>query len=98
MNYNVAIEAKKLAIDDKNVAIDNLIENLELNQNTKNKIKIIFNNIGFDYIFGRKDITEITNDSSTTAGNIINKLIAEKLIEPVSGKGVYRTRAKRIKR
>lgn len=43
--------------------------------------------MGFDSIFGRSDIADITNESVTSAGNLINKMKKTELIEPVRGFG-----------
>lgn len=85
----MSITDKKVAID---VAIDVAIENLTASQRTKAKMKSVHMQMGFDGIFGRSDIADITGDSVTSAGKLINKLKDANLIESVSGygKGKYK--------
>ena len=97
LNYNVPIESvliapEKVAIDEKNIAIELAIEELNASQNTIRKAAAVYEKMGIDSIFGRSDIVAITNDSVTAAGNLINKLKNAKLIEAVSGygKGKYK--------
>ncbi len=45
----------------------------------------MYKNMGTDGIFGRSDISSITGDSVTAAGNLISKLKAASLIVPVKG-------------
>lgn len=96
---NVLIDTKKVAFDDENalidtekVAIEKVIDNLKVNKNTKEKVKIIFQTMQFDNIFGRKNIMEITKESATSAGNLITNLKKANLIVAVQGygKGKYK--------
>ena len=95
MNYgtttnsvNVAIEAESVTITTDYVAIDGL----SASQTTIKKAKEVYKNMGTDGIFGRSDISSITGDSVTAAGNLISKLKSASLIVPVKGygKGKYR--------
>lgn len=94
LNYNIPVE--NVLIDDKKVAIEVTIEvaieNLVASQSTIEKVKAVYAQMGFDGIFGRSDIADITGDSVTSAGKLINKLKETNLIEAVSGygKGKYR--------
>ena len=99
LNYGAAVNATKAAIKEENVAIapDHLaievaIDKLNASQATIAKAKAVFANMGIDGVFGRSDISVITNDSVTAAGNLITKLKNADLIEPVSGfgKGKYK--------
>lgn len=96
---NVLIDTKKVVFDDENalidtekVAIEKVIDNLKVNKNTKEKVKIIFQTMQFDNIFGRKNIMEITKESATSAGNLITNLKKANLIVAVQGygKGKYK--------
>lgn len=99
LNYNVPVEnvsitPEKVAVGEENVLIasENLlieaaIDKLNANKNTKENVKKMFLHMGFDGIFGRKDIMEIVNVSITAAGNLINKLKNVELIESVAGQG-----------
>lgn len=84
----VAIASDKVAIADDKVAIDKL----NASQTTIEKIKLVYEKIGYDSVFGRSDISAITNDSLTAAGNLITKLKKAGLIISVSGfgKGKYK--------
>ena len=68
MNYNVPekevlvdpekvlIDPKKALIDLENISIRNAIDKLNANQATKEKVNLLFEKMGFDKIFGRKEI------------------------------------------
>ena len=62
------------------------------NPATIEKAKSVFSQMGTEKVFGRSDIVTVTGDSATVAGNLINKLKKEGLIEAVSGygKGKYK--------
>lgn len=97
LNYNVPIEkvlidSENVAIDGKNVAIELAIKKLNASQNTISKATAVFAKMGIDGIFGRSDISAITHDSVTAAGNLITKLKNAGLIKAVSGygKGKYK--------
>lgn len=92
LNYGTAAIASKVAIEDKNVAIEVAIGRLNASQRTIAKAKTVLANMGADGIFGRSDIAAITKDSVTAAGNLIAKLRSADLIEPVRGfgKGKYK--------
>lgn len=96
LNYNVS--AEKVAIGEENVAIapdyiaiEVAIEGMNANSGTIEKAKAVFSQMGIYGIFGRTDITAITGDSATAAGNLINKMKDAELIEAVTGfgKGKY---------
>jgi len=89
---NVAIEDESVAITTDYVAIEAAIDGLNASQTTIKKAKEVYKNMGTDGIFGRSDISSITGDSVTAAGNLISKLKAASLIVPVKGygKGKYR--------
>ena len=89
---NVTIEHESVAITTDYVAIEAAIDGLNASQATIKKAKEVYKNMGTDGIFGRSDISSITGDSVTSAGNLISKLKAASLIVPVKGygKGKYR--------
>ena len=78
----------------QDVAIDVAIDKLHVTAPTKEKIRLIFSQIGPDGTFGRKEITGILGISQTSAGNLINKLKKAGIVEAVSGlgKGKYKFR------
>ena len=48
---------------------------------------MVFEDIGNNHAFGRKDIMRITGITISPAGTLIRKLLDENLIIPVEGKG-----------
>ena len=90
-NLNYCADDHYVAID---VAIDVAIEKIKATDFTKEKIRLIFSHMGYDTIFGRKEVAKIIGISQTAAGNLINKLKTADMVEPVSGlgKGKYRFR------
>lgn len=94
LNYNVPVA--KVPITPENVAvdiaIDVAIDGLTASKYTIEKVKAVYAQMGVERVFGRSDISAITKDSVTAAGNLINKLKKAGLIEAVSGqgKGKYR--------
>jgi len=74
------------------VTIDVAIDGLIASKNTIEKTKAVYEQMGVERVFGHSDISAITKDSVTAAGNLINKLKEAGLIESVSGqgKGKYR--------
>lgn len=89
---NVTIADESVAITTDYVAIEAAIDGLNASQATIKKAKEVYKNMGTDGIFGRSDVSSITGDSVTAAGNLISKLKAASLIVPVKGygKGKYR--------
>ena len=87
----VLIDPKKALIDLENISIHNSIDKLNANQATKEKANLLFEKMGFDKIFGRKEIMENINVSITAAGNLLNHLKNAGLIKTVKGfgKGKY---------
>ena len=99
MNYNTTTNLANVTIEDENiaittdyVAIEASIDGLNASQTTIKKAKAVYKSKGTDGIFGRSDISSITEDSVTAAGNLISKLKAASLIVLVKGygKGKYR--------
>jgi len=95
LNYNTTTNSANVTIEDESVAITTdyvAIDGLNASQTTIKKAKEVYKNMGTDGIFGRSDISSITGDSVTAAGNLISKLKAASLIVPVKGygKGKYR--------
>ena len=57
------------------------------NANTKENIRLLYEKLEDDQVFGRKDIMGITGLSINPAGTLIHKLLDLNLIVPVKGKG-----------
>ena len=89
-NLNYYTEPHQVAFSENHVAIDEL----NVTTQTKDKILSIFDNVGYNTAFGRKDVSGIIGISQTAAGNLINKLKKAGIVEPVSGlgKGKYKFR------
>ena len=83
----VAIALKKVAIESKNVTIEEAINRLEVNKNTKAKVLRLFQEFGYEGTFGRKDIASLTGNSETAAGGLIKKMKEAALIAEVKGYG-----------
>lgn len=96
LNYNIPVEKmliddEKVLIDDEKVSIQNAIDGLKAQKGTKEKATLLFEQMGFENIFGRNDIMKLANISITAAGNLLTNLKRAGLIEAVNGfgKGKY---------
>lgn len=104
LNYNVPIEKiaidmgkvmiqeKEVTVQEKKVAIEKVLNETNFTKTTKVKIAKIFDKYGVDSIIGRSDIIQVTGNSLTAAGKLINKMVDIGLLECVTGygKGKYR--------
>ncbi len=81
LNYNIPLETADNG--DNKVAIDRL----NAKQPIKNKALSVFNRMGFTEVFGRTEVSQVTGDSVTSAGNLIKRLYESGLITPVTGQG-----------
>ena len=84
------IEDGKQLIQRKNKLIEKvnqLIDSMDGNANTKENIRLLYEKLEDDQVFGRKDIMGITGLSINPAGTLIHKLLDLNLIVPVKGKG-----------
>ena len=90
LNYGKSLE--EVASESKNVTIEEAINRLEVNKNTKAKALRLFQEFGYGGTFGRKDIASLTGDSETAARGLIKKMKEADLIAEVKGygKGKYR--------
>ena len=71
LNYGKSLE--EVAIESKKVAIEDAINSLEVNKNTKAKVLRLLQEFGYEGVFGRKDIALLTGDSQTAAGGLIKR-------------------------
>ena len=83
----VAIASEKVAIEPQNVTIEEAINRLEVNKNTKAKALRLFHGFGHEGIFRQNDIASLTGDSQTAAGGLIKKMKEADLIVEVKGYG-----------
>ena len=97
LNYGKSIEAlvidsKNQAIEDENPAIEDAINKMDVNKNTRRKAMTLFKAYGNEGVFGRNDIATITETSYSSAGELIVKLKEADLIAEVKGygKGKYK--------
>ena len=88
------IESEKPDIESKKPDIEKLINEKAagLSLKTKEHIRNIFEEVGFEDIFGRQVVMEITGLKAATASELIKKLKTLEIIENVSGfgKGKYK--------
>lgn len=98
---NLDIKRKKPDIENKKPDIENEKPDIEmiisekavgLSLKTKEHIRHIFEVVGFEDIFGRQAVMEITGLKAATASELIKKLKTLEIIENVSGfgKGKYK--------
>lgn len=80
---NMAINTENMAIEKKNIAIDDLKFNIQ----TKTNIKKLYETVGTETVFGRRDVSNICGISYSTAGNLISKMREKGLIDEVKGYG-----------
>ena len=86
---NLDIENEKPDIESEKPDIEKLINEKAagLSLKTKEHIRNIFEEVGFEDIFGRQVVMEITGLKAATASELIKKLKTLEIIENVSGFG-----------
>ena len=92
LNYGKSIEklaiaSEKLAVAPKKVAIEDAINSMKANKNTKSKALMLFREFGYEGIFGRQDVALLTGESQTAAGGLITKLKESGIISLIEGYG-----------
>lgn len=90
------VESKKVDIQDTKVDIENLLTEKGSNFSVKSIIHIhkLFDEFGFDKIFGRSAVMELLELKSSGASKLLSNLVKSDIIKPVSGhgKGKYKFR------
>lgn len=97
----VDIKGEKVDIEDKKVDIQKEKMNIEciftgkiekFTSKTLNNIQILFDNFGYDEIFGRVDVVKLVGLKESSASKLISNLVKVGIIVPVAGygKGRYR--------
>ena len=90
----VDIGAGKVDIQDKKVDIESVLSEKGRNFSVKTKVHILrlFEEFGFDEVFGRSAVMELLEMKSSGASKLISNLVQADIIEPVSGygKGKYK--------
>ena len=86
----VNIETKKVDIETKKVDIEAEkvdIGSLKFSKRTVHHIEILFDEYGYNRVFGRSDMMELVGLKSSAVSNLISKLLEAGIIEPVTGQG-----------
>ncbi|MDO4439492.1 MAG: Fic family protein [Eubacteriales bacterium] len=97
----VDIQCEKVDIKNDKVDIQKEKMNIEciftgkiekFTSKTLNNIQILFNNFGYDQVFGRVDVVNLVGLKESSASKLLSNLVREGIIVPVSGygKGRYR--------
>jgi len=79
----VDIETKKVDIGTKKVDIGSL----KFSKRTVHYIEILFDEYGYNRVFGRSDMMVLVGLKSSAVSNLISKLLEVGIIEPVTGHG-----------
>ena len=85
----VDIGAAKVDIQDKKVDIESVLSEKGRNFSVKTKVHILrlFEEFGFDEVFGRSTVMELLELKGSGASKLLSKLVQADIIEPVSGHG-----------
>ena len=85
----VDIENEKVDIQDKKVDIESVLSEKGRNFSVKTKVHILrlFEEFGFDEVFGRSTVMELLELKGSGASKLLSKLVQADIIEPVSGHG-----------
>ena len=90
----VDIENGKVDIQDKKVDIESVLSEKGRNFSVKTKVHILrlFEEFGFDEVFGRSTVMELLELKGSGASKLLSNLVKSDIIEPVSGygKGKYK--------
>lgn len=88
----VDIETKKVDIDYKKVDI----RSLKFSKRTVHHIEILFDEYGYNRVFGRSDVMDLVGLKRSAVSKLISKLLETGIIEPVTGhgKGKYKFKHK----
>ena len=79
----------KVDIQDKKVDIESVLSEKGRNFSVKTKVHILrlFEEFGFDEVFGRSTVMELLELKGSGASKLLSKLVQADIIEPVSGHG-----------
>ena len=85
----VDIENEKVDIQDTKVDIESVLSEKGRNFSVKTKVHILrlFEEFGFDEVFGRSTVMELLELKGSGASKLLSKLVQADIIEPVSGHG-----------
>ena len=94
----VDIETKKVDIETEKVDIGTKkvdIGSLKFSKRTVHYIEILFDEYGYNRVFGRSDMMVLVGLKSSAVSNLISKLLEVGIIEPVTGHGKGKYKFKR---
>ena len=77
----------KAGLSSEKQVFEEALKNTDLTSKTKENIILLFNAFGYDKIFARANLMATIGLTKTPASELINKMKAAELIEPVSGMG-----------
>ena len=83
------LNEEKVDIQDKKVDIESVLSEKGRNFSVKTKVHILrlFEEFGFDEVFGRSTVMELLELKGSGASKLLSKLVQADIIEPVSGHG-----------
>ncbi len=93
----VDIEKEKVDIQDAKVDIESVLHVKDSDFTVKTTVHIhrLFEEFGFDGVFGRSAVMEILELKSSGASKLLSNLVQADIIEPVSGHGKGKYKFKR---
>lgn len=98
----VDIQDRKVDIGNRKVDIDSVISGRENNFSAKTTahIRKLFDEFGFDQVFGRSVVMELLELKESGASKFLANLVEAEIIEPVSGygKGKYKFKSGQMKK
>lgn len=92
------IEAAKVDIENAKVDIENVLSQKGSGFSVKTTVHIhrLFDEFGFDGIFGRSAVIELLELKNSGASKFLSNLLQADIIEPVSGHGKGKYKFKKI--
>lgn len=84
---NQHIEGQKSAHLEKSQHFDTMLSSIPVNRTRKANIQKLYEIFGQDVCFGRTEIMTETGLTASPASDLVRKMLAAKLIAPVSGQG-----------
>ena len=85
-----AFNNEKTGLQDKKQALESLLAGLGMTAPTKDNIFKLFRHFGFNTLFARADVMQVTGITATPATELMRKMKEAKLIENARGRGKYK--------
>ncbi len=82
-------EREKTVLQNEKQAFESLLAGLTVSTPTKDHMLKLFRNFGFDTIFARADVMQVTGITATPATELMRKMKEAKLIVRAKGRGKY---------